>query len=857
MKRLPNYLFYTLLLLFSVNLKAQLLVKELPDYDITGIDSVLFNQTETRQIQQLRNGWQVHFKDTPESKATISIPAAFNDEASMVFEKKIVFRHDKLQNYTPTLYFLGLNYSAEVMINDKSIYKHAGGLLPFQVELPFDLLKINEENTITIDLEYKLDSETSIPLENGFLSPTNIGGILRDVYLQYIPKKSLEKIDTEITLNDNLNDAEINISAIINNRASVKDSTAPNYRLAYRLTNGNGTVAASGSENGFTLVRNKTKTVSLNFGVNNPSLWDVDNPNLYKLTVSLYNNDLLVDRTIESLAFKRIIKTEDGITLNGSPLILKGTTYSGSYEYEGTFTTYEQLRKDLELIKATGFNVVRFTKHFPHPYSLRLCEQLGLLAFVELPYNTVPYGFFEKDSFAKRAENNLRLLLRENLKYNSVAAVGFGESYTNGRLNSDAFIERLSRIVKNEYGKIAYASFIGYPKEIINSLDYYGIELYSKPMEAAADSIARSIEAIGKNNLFISGITYPAYLGSRNGYLSGNTDEAQAKYFEDAIDYVSKNELRGFFINSFFDYRGNYSSLYASYTKDNLYKIGLLGAGRDRNRIAYKVVNAKLTESERISIPIGSRKEDTPLMFIILALVLSIVMALLFNSKRKFREDAGRALIRPYNFYADIRDHRILSGFHTSALLIILAGAHSLWLTNILYYLRSNILLEKILLSFGIPGFTSIVSFLAWNPIQSFLYLFAFSVVLFFIVSFIVKFASLLVKNKVYYSSIYHTVIWSFLPLALLLPIELVLYKVLASQVINMFVYIFLILYLLWQVQRLLKGVYVIFDTNPSAVYIYSFLFIAVISAIVFAYFQFTADTVSSILTVFNQYKLM
>ena len=70
-----------------------------------------------------------------------------------------------------------------------------------------------------------------------------------------------------------------------------------------------------------------------------------------------------------------------------------------------------------------------------------------------------------------------------------------------------------------------------------------------------------------------------------------------------------------------------------------------------------------LHNSENVTIPIGSKKADAPMIFIVFGIVLAILMGILVNSGRKFREDASRALLRPYNFYADIRDQRIISGY--------------------------------------------------------------------------------------------------------------------------------------------------------------------------------------------------
>ncbi|MCK7516354.1 MAG: hypothetical protein MZV64_00805 [Ignavibacteriales bacterium] len=85
-----------------------------------------------------------------------------------------------------------------------------------------------------------------------------------------------------------------------------------------------------------------------------------------------------------------------------------------------------------------------------------------------------------------------------------------------------------------------------------------------------------------------------------------------------------------------------------------------------------------MKNTEKVTIPIGSDKDDAPMIFIITGLVLALLMGVLVNSGRKFREDASRALLRPYNFFADVRDQRIISAYHSLFLALIVALVSSL-----------------------------------------------------------------------------------------------------------------------------------------------------------------------------------
>ena len=306
-----------------------------------------------------------------------------------------------------------------------------------------------------------------------------------------------------------------------------------------------------------------------------------------------------------------------------------------------------------------------------------------------------------------------------------------------------------------------------------------------------------------------------------------------------------------------FDYYGDFNSLYTKQTEDNLYRIGIVGADRNINRTSYNVIKSKINNSKRVVIPIGSTKDEAPMLFIIIGLVLSVLMGILINSKKKLREDASRALLRPYNFFADIRDHRIISGFATIILMLILAGSHSLLIINLLYYFRNSIIFEKVLISFGSPALISSMSFLAWNPNEAFFILFALSILFFIGISILISLTSFFIRIKIYFRSIFFTVVWAVLPLALLLPIKMVLYRILAGNSFDMYVYIFLGIYFLWIARRIINGVYVIFDINAGRAYLYSLLTFVLIFSSLLLYFQIYHSTIYYLINVFNQANLI
>ena len=122
--------------------------------------------------------------------------------------------------------------------------------------------------------------------------------------------------------------------------------------------------------------------------------------------------------------------------------------------------------------------------------------------------------------------------------------------------------------------------------------------------------------------------------------------------------------------------------------------------------------------------------------------------------------------------------------------------------------------------------------------------------------SIIIKAASFFVKNRVFLSSIFYTVVWSFLPLLLLIPVGIVLYRILDADIANAFIYWGILLFGVWVFYRLMKGIYVIFDVNPGSVYFYSLIIILLIGGGFLLFAQINNSVIDYLKLTFKQFKI-
>jgi beta-galactosidase len=855
-----KYYFFFFILFSQSFVNSQIKIKELPPYLLSEVDSSFFGLSPTRYIVHLNENWYVYTDIETAQKVKVTVPSIFSGENSLFYENVFNLTSEQITDYEIDLNFLGLNYSAEIVLNELLIFKHPGGEFPFLLKLDPNNLLIGE-NKLVVKVFYQRDSEATIPLKQSFMFPNTTGGITRDVYLHFSPNSGITSTNFEYKFNStkSLVNVEFNVEVRMSDELlELKDeeekSIEKNLLFEFWAEGDTSSIYSSDRPLRF---RDNTESETYKFRIRDFQNWTIESPHKYTAKIKLLHGEKVIDEIEQKLPIYETEEPNGKKTFTKNELNFKGTTYIYSDELFINLVEYKRLKTDLEFIKKSGFNFIRFSKELPHPYALELCEKLGLYALIEIPLNSLPEAIAEETSMTKRAENYLKYIINSYKNYNAVAAIGVGSSYLPDSEIHKSFISNLSEIVKNNSDKFTFASFVGFPQDTIKGLDFYGVELYLNNIEDLEAKFEESAISIGKENLFISEATYPAYNGASNGYLNENTFEAQAKYFDELIKFITEKNYKGFFINTFADYNGNFPSFYSGYSENSFYMIGLTGTDRGTNRLSYKSVSSRIKNADKVTIPIGTTSNDSPILFILAGLGLSLFSGLLINSNKKFRQDASRALLRPYNFFADIRDHRILSGFHASVLMFVLAGAHSLLITNLLYFWRTNILFEKLLISFGEIWIIKLIGHLAWNPYEAIIYLFIISLTALILVTVIIKISSLFITTKVYYSNVFFVVVWSSLPLALLLPLEMVLYRVLEANNANLYIYIFLLLYALWVLQRVMKGIYVIFDVTPAKVYMYSFLIIVFTIGGILLYFHISESSFYYIINAIKQYHFM
>lgn len=118
--------------------------------------------------------------------------------------------------------------------------------------------------------------------------------------------------------------------------------------------------------------------------VPSPELWSADEPNLYKLCVSVFDGEKLSDQNEIPVGFRTIeFDCNKGFFVNGKPQKLKGVCVHHDSGALGAAFYKSVWKRRLQTLKQAGCNAIRTSHNPPDPKLLDLCDEMGFYVMDE------------------------------------------------------------------------------------------------------------------------------------------------------------------------------------------------------------------------------------------------------------------------------------------------------------------------------------------------------------------------------------------------------------------------------------------------------------------------------------------
>ena len=120
--------------------------------------------------------------------------------------------------------------------------------------------------------------------------------------------------------------------------------------------------------------------------VPNPRLWDVGQPNLYRLEARLHRDGRAFDGMAARFGMREITTRDGQIILNGRPIYIRGALDQDLYpDTISTPPSREYLDNQLRLAREMGLNLLRCHIKVPDAAYLDAADEAGILLWCELP----------------------------------------------------------------------------------------------------------------------------------------------------------------------------------------------------------------------------------------------------------------------------------------------------------------------------------------------------------------------------------------------------------------------------------------------------------------------------------------
>lgn len=366
------------------------------------------------------------------------------------------------------LYFEGVNSSATVLVNNKSVGSHKGGYTAFCMEVT-DYAK-QGTNKLEVWVTNAYNPEI-LPISGDF----NIyGGIHRPCHLLVTEQDCISPLfyasPGVFIHQDKVSEkqAQITVETMLSLRGKKQG-----LKVRTTIEDVKGNIISQNIEQNVT-----NENVKQPFVIDHPVLWNAkQNPHLYKVIVELLDNGKVIDRVEQRTGLRYFsVDADKSFFLNGKYLDLYGFCLHEEVEGKGSALSAEDHERDMELVKESGATSLRLV-HYPHSESIyHLSDENGIVLWTEIPmvgpggYDFC--GFINTDGLKEHARQVLKELVYQKYNHPSICFWGiFNEIRTNYD-NAEPFARELHELYKEiDPSRLTTLASCGDPKFYQNCSD--------------------------------------------------------------------------------------------------------------------------------------------------------------------------------------------------------------------------------------------------------------------------------------------------------------------------------------------------------------------------------------------------
>ena len=209
-----------------------------------------------------------------------------------------------------------------------------------------------------------------------------MSGIFNDVYILHRPEKIIYDYFVKTSYRDEKAIVTVDVKFLNDNGTLAKAI----------LSKANGEIIAS---------KEISESGVLEYEIENPELWNPENPYLYFLILET-EHEVITER----IGIREIHIENNVVIFNGKPIIFRGVNRHDSDPVTGFVISIDQMKKDMEMMKQHNFNAIR-SSHYPNqPFFYQLCDEYGFFVVDEADNESHGPGeiYFANDEFEYKSK---------------------------------------------------------------------------------------------------------------------------------------------------------------------------------------------------------------------------------------------------------------------------------------------------------------------------------------------------------------------------------------------------------------------------------------------------------------------
>jgi beta-galactosidase len=294
--------------------------------------------------------------------------------------------------------FDGVGRNAVVFFNGHYLGVNFSGYAPFRFDLT-DFAEYGGKNVLAVRADASFG-------EGWFYEGA---GIYRHSWLTIADPLHIRQWGNRVTTRIQAGVAIVNIRTDVENEGAEDKSC----RVVSRLVDADGNDVASVQTSSLRLLAGGDSTFEAQATINNPRLWSLEEPYLYRAITTVESDGAVRDGEETSFGVRSIrFDAENGFFLNEKPVKIKGTCNHQDHAGMGVALPDRLQYYRIERLKEMGSNGYRTSHNPPTPELLDACDRLGMLVMAETRMmSSCPEGLGQLERMIRRDRNHPSIVI--------------------------------------------------------------------------------------------------------------------------------------------------------------------------------------------------------------------------------------------------------------------------------------------------------------------------------------------------------------------------------------------------------------------------------------------------------------